>query len=121
MVGGNPGTIMNGTKHPAEAWAFLSYMETPNPTLSFANAIENVPQLAALGTSPKLNPEPHYRVFVKYAQGPHIVAFPVTSISTAYANSLTTAEGLVLHGKMTAKQALDKVTSDLQTQLDQGI
>jgi multiple sugar transport system substrate-binding protein len=121
MVGGNPGTIMNGTKHPAEAWAFLSYIETPGPTLSFANAIENVPQLASLGTSPRLNPEPHYRIFVKYAQGPHIAAFPVLAISTDYANSLTTDEGLVLHGKMSAKQALDQVTSQLQAKLDQGI
>jgi hypothetical protein len=58
---------------------------------------------------------------VKYAQGPHIAAFPVLAISTDYANSLTTDEGLVLHGKMSAKQALDQVTSQLQAKLDQGI
>jgi multiple sugar transport system substrate-binding protein len=121
MVGGNPGTIMKGTKHPAEAWAFLSYMETPGPTLSFANAIENVPQLTALASSPNLNPEPHYRVFVRYAQGPHIAAFPVTPVSTDYANSLTTIESLVLHGKMTAVQGLAKVTSDMESKLGQGI
>lgn len=121
MVGGNPGTIMKGSKHPAQAWAFLSYMQTLGPTLSFANGIENVPQLIAAASSPQLNPEPHYRVFVRYAQGPHIAAFPVTSVSTDYANSLTTAESLVLHGKMTAKQGLDQVTSQLETKLNQGI
>ena len=56
MVGGNPGTIMKGTKHPNEAWQFLSYMETLGPTMSFANAIENVPQLTAALTSPQPQP-----------------------------------------------------------------
>jgi multiple sugar transport system substrate-binding protein len=121
MVGGNPGTIMKGTKHPAEAWQFLSYMQTLGPTMSFAYAIQNVPQLIAGANSPQLNPEPHYRVFVKYAQGPHIAAFPVSPVSSDYANSLTSIESLVLHGKMTAKQGLDKVTKDLQTKLDSGI
>jgi multiple sugar transport system substrate-binding protein len=121
MVGGNPGTIMKGTKHPAEAWQFLSYMETLGPTLQFANAIENVPQLTAALNSPQLNPEPHYRVFVKYAQGPHIAVFPVSPVSSDYASELTSVESQVLHGKMTAKQGLDKVTSDLQTKLSSGI
>jgi multiple sugar transport system substrate-binding protein len=121
MVGGNPGTIMKGSKNPDAAWQFLSYVEGLGPTMSFAYAMENVPQLIAGLNSPKLNPEPHYRVFVKYAQGPHISAFPVIPVSSDYASELTSIEQLVLHGKMTAKAGLDKVTSDLQTKLDSGI
>lgn len=121
MVGGNPGTIMKGTKHPAEAWAFLSYVEGLGPTIEFANALYNVPQLIAASTSSQLNPEPHYRAFVRYAQGLHIAAFPVTPVSSDYANSMTAIEGLVLHGKMSPKQGLDKLTTDLQTKLDQNL
>jgi multiple sugar transport system substrate-binding protein len=121
MVGGNPGTIMKGTKHPAEAWSFLSYVESLGPTIAFANVMYNVPQLTAAINSPQLNPEPHFRVFVKYAQGPHIGAFPVLPVSTDYANSMVTIEGLVLHGKMSPKQGLDKLTSDIQTKLDQNL
>ena len=121
MVAGNPGTIMKGSKNPDAAWKFLSYVEGLGPTMSFAYAMDNVPQLIAGENSPKLNPDPHYRVFVKYAQGPHIEAFPVSPVSSAYAAALASTEQLVLHGKTTAKAGLDKVTSDLQAELNSGI
>jgi multiple sugar transport system substrate-binding protein len=121
MVGGNPGTIMKGSKNPDAAWKFLSYVEGLGPTMSFAYTMENVPQLIAGENSPKLNPEPHYRVFVKYAQGPHIAAFPVSPVSSDFASELASAEQLVLHGKTTAKAGLDKVTSDMQSKLSSGI
>ena len=95
-------------------------METVGPTMGFANAIDNVPQLKAAIKSPQLNPDPHFRAFVQYAQGPHIGAFPVTPVSADYANSLTTIENLVLHGKMTPKQGLDKVTQRLANQARPG-
>ena len=121
MAGGNPGTIMKGCKHPAAAFAFMSYIESLEPTIAFANAIDNVPQLRAAINSPKLNHDPVFRAFVRYAQGPGIKVFPITPVSADYANSLTTMEQLVLHGKMTPKQGLDKVTSDLQAKLSGGI
>jgi multiple sugar transport system substrate-binding protein len=121
MAGGNPGTIMKGTKNPDAAFTFLAYMQTVGPTVAYANAILNVPQLKAAINSPALNPNPIYRAFVRYAQGPGIGSFPVTPVSSNLANSLTTVEQLVLHGKMTPKQGLDKVTHDLQAQLNQGI
>lgn len=121
LAGGNPGTIMKGSKNPDAAFTFLAYMETVGPTVAYANAIDNVPQLKAAINSPALNPDPIFRAFVRYAQGPGIGAFPVTPVSADYANSLTTVEQLVLHGKMTPKQGLDKVTRDLQAKLGQGL
>jgi multiple sugar transport system substrate-binding protein len=119
MAGGNPGTIQKGTKHPLEAFKFLEYMQTVGPTVAFANSIHNVPQLFAALKSPLLDPNPHYRAFIKYAQGPKVGAFPVIPVSANYAAQLTRYETLVVHGKMSAQDGLNKVTSVTQQQLDQ--
>lgn len=117
MAGGNPGTIMKGTKHPDEAWAFLRWVETVSPTVAFANAINNVPQLKAALQSPQLDPNPKYRQFVKYAFGPKVVVFPVNAVSSDYANEMVQIEDLVIHDKMSPKAGLDKLTSDIQAKL----
>jgi len=118
VAGGNPGTLMKGSKHSLEAFKFMEYMESLGPTVDFANAIHNVPQLYAALTSPKLDPNPHYRAFVKYSQGPKVTAFPVIAVSAQFADELSRMEALVVHGKMSAQDGLNKVTSDVQKLLD---
>lgn len=118
VAGGNPGTLMKGSKHPQEAFKFMTYMESVGPTVAFANAIHNVPQLYAALKSPKLDPNPHYRAFVQYAQGPKVTSFPVIPVSANFADDLTRYESLVVHGKMSPQDGLNKVTSDIQQKLD---
>ena len=119
IAGGNPGFILKGTKHPFEAFKFMEYMQSVGPTVAFANFIHNVPQLYAAQTSPMLDPNPHFRTFVKYAGGPKVGAFVVLPIGSDFAAGLTGAEDLVVHGKMSAKQGLDKLTLQMQQKLDQ--
>jgi multiple sugar transport system substrate-binding protein len=118
VAGGNPGTLMKGSKHPLEAFKFMEYMESLGPTVAFANAIHNVPQLYAALTSRTLDPNPHYRAFVKYAQGPKVTAFPVIPVSADFADELGQVEALVVHGKMSPQDGLNKVTTDVQQKLD---
>jgi multiple sugar transport system substrate-binding protein len=118
VAGGNPGTLMKGSKHSLEAFKFMEYMESVGPTVDFANAIHNVPQLFAALGSPKLDSNPHYRAFVKYSQGPKVTAFPVIPVSADFADELTRYEALVVHGKMTPTDGLNKVTTDVQQKLD---
>ena len=118
VAGGNPGTLMKGSKNPLAAFKFMEYMESVGPTVAFADAIHNVPQLYAALSSPDLDPNPHFRAFVKYAQGPKVTAFPVIPVSANFADELTRYEALVVHGKMSPQAGLDKVTSDVQKLLD---
>jgi multiple sugar transport system substrate-binding protein len=110
---------LTSPKHPLEAFKFLEYMESVGPTVDFANSIHNVPQLFAALKSPKLDPNPHYRAFVQYAQGPKVTSFPVLPVSADYAAQLTRNEDLVVHGKMSPQAGLDKVTTVMQQKLDQ--
>ena len=115
---GNPTMIVKGTKNPLAAFKVLQYMQSVHPLVEFANVVRNVPQIYAALQSPNLTTDPRFRRFIKWAQGPKITVFPVLPVSAAYMTALVRYETLVVHGKMSAKAALDKVTSDMQTQLD---
>ena len=115
---GNPTMIMKSTKHPLEAFKVLQYMQSVEPAVKFANIIRNVPQMYAALQSPNLAPDPRYRRFIQYAQGPKMTVFPVLPVSAQYQNELGRIEQLVINGKMSAQDGLNKVTSDMQTQLD---
>jgi hypothetical protein len=93
-------------------------MESVGPTVDFANAIHNVPQLFAALKSPKLDTNTHYRAFVKYAQGPKVTSFPVLPVSADYADQLGQVEALVVHGKMSPQDGLNQVTNTVQQKLD---
>jgi multiple sugar transport system substrate-binding protein len=115
---GNPTMIMKSTKHPLEAFKVLEYMQSVEPAVKFANVIRNVPQMYAALKSPNLAVDPHYRRFIQYAQGARMTVFPVLPVSAQYQNELVRIEDLVIHGKMSAQAGMNKVTSDIQTQLD---
>jgi multiple sugar transport system substrate-binding protein len=118
-AGGNLGTIFRKSKHPAEAFKFLTWIQNVGPTVAFANVLNNVPQVKAALTSPQLNADPHYRKFVHYAGTARVAIFPNLPISAQYTAALATMEQQVLHGKMSVQRGLDKVTHDMQALLDQ--
>jgi multiple sugar transport system substrate-binding protein len=115
---GNPTMIIKGTKNPLAAFKVLEYMQSVQPLVAFANIVRNVPQINTALQSPNLTTDARFRRFIKWAQGPKITVFPVLPVSAAYMNDLVRYENLAVHGKMTAQAALNKVTSDMQTQLD---
>jgi multiple sugar transport system substrate-binding protein len=115
---GNPTMIMKSTKNPDAAFKVLAYLQSVDSAVKFASLIRNVPQMYAALQSPKLASDPLYRRFIAYAQGPKMTAFPVLPVSANYLTDLIRYEDLAIHGKMSAQAALNKVTSDTQTQLD---
>ena len=119
MANGNMGFIMRKSRHPDEAFKFLMWVQTVEPTVRFANVINNVPHIKAALNNPGLPTDPHYRAFVHYAGTAHLQIFPNLPISSEYAAALTSIEDRVIHGRMSPKAGLDKVTHDMQTLLEQ--
>ena len=118
-AGGNMGVIFKKAPHPAEAAKFLTWIQNTEPTVAFANVLNNVPQTKAALTAPNLDPNPLFRTYVRYSGTARVAIFPNLPVSGQYLAELITVEQQVLHGKMSAKQGLDKVTHDIQTLLDQ--
>jgi multiple sugar transport system substrate-binding protein len=117
-AGGNMGFIMRKARHPDEAFKYLMWIQNVDPTVRFANVLNNVPQIKAALTSNALDPNPYYRTFVHQAGVAQIQTFPNLPIAAQYAAALATTEDKVIHGKMTPKQGLDKLTSDMQSLLN---
>jgi len=117
--GGNMGFIMRKAAHPDEAFKYLMWIQNVDPTVRFANVLNNVPQVITALNNSKLDPNPYYRTFVHFAGVAHIQIFPNLPISSEYAAELSTIEDKVIHGGMTPRAGLDKVTQDMQTLLDQ--
>jgi multiple sugar transport system substrate-binding protein len=118
-AGGNMGFIMRKAPHPEEAFKYLLWVQNLEPTVRFANVLNNVPQIKAALTSNQLDPNPYFRTFVHQAGVAQIQIFPNLPISAQYATELALVEDKVIHGKMTPKQGLDTVTSQMQSALDQ--
>jgi multiple sugar transport system substrate-binding protein len=119
QAGGNMGFIMRRSAHPDEAFKFLLWVQNEGPTVRFASVLNNVPQIKSALTDPHLDPNPYYRTFVHQAGTAQIEIFPNLPVSSEYAAELAAIEDKVIHGKMTPKAGLDKVTHDMQTLLDQ--
>jgi multiple sugar transport system substrate-binding protein len=118
-AGGNVGFIMRKAPHPDAAFQYLLWIQNVDPTVRFANVLFNVPQIKAALTSNALSPNPYYRTFVHQAGTAQIQIFPNLPVSAEYAAELATIEDKVIHGRMSPKDGLDKVTHDMQTLLDQ--
>ncbi len=69
VVGGTIVGIPRGSKHPAEAWALISYLATNTDALvQFANLIHNVPTTLDSIKSPNLNLGPNFDAFLQAFQ-----------------------------------------------------
>jgi len=119
MINGNMGYVMRKAAHPDEAFKFLMWVQGNEPTVRFANVLNNVPQTRSAIQSARLDPNPYFRAFVRYAGSAHLEAFPNVSVASEYAAQLTAVEDKVVHGQMSPQEGLDKVTHDLQALLDQ--
>ncbi|MGH2346409.1 MAG: extracellular solute-binding protein, partial [Chloroflexota bacterium] len=117
-AGGNMGFILRKAPHPDQAFQYLMWIQNVDPTVRFANVLNNVPQITAALSSNALDPNPFYRTFVHQAGTAQIQIFPNLPVSAQYAAELATYEDKVIHGRMSPKAGLDKVTKDIQTLLD---
>jgi maltose-binding protein MalE len=101
-----------------EAFQYLLWIQNVDPTVRFANVLNNMPRIKAALTSNALDPNPFYRTFVHQAGTAQIQIFPNLSVSAQYAAELATYEGKAIAGHMSPKDGLDKATKDIQTLLD---
>lgn len=118
QAGGNMGFIMRKAAHPDEAFKYLMWIQNVDPTVRFANVLNNVPQITAALNNAHLDPNPHFQAYLHQAATAHIDIFPNTPVSAEYATEMETIESQVVDGHLSPKAGLDKLTHDMQTLLD---
>ena len=111
--------IPKGSKHPKEAFEFISWLLKP----------ENIEELCALQGkfSPlvysdredfiKKHPHPYIKVFIDLAKSPDATFFPQTTFYQLYARELRRAFESVMRLQTTPKEVLSKVQRKMEKEL----
>ena len=113
VIGGTIIGIPRGSKHPAEAWALVSYLATnTNALVEFANLIHNVPTTVESAQSPNLDLGANFETFLQALQHPRSGFPPQTNAGTIQNDLGNEFAGKWQAGKipdlMRGLQALDK-------------
>lgn len=111
--------IPNGSKHPAEAFEFIKYVNSQKPMeklcmgqLKFSPLRECSPEFL------RNHPNPHIKTFLDLAKSPNAHTLPQTTIWNQYQNDMGNAVSWIWAGKATAEEALHDVQTREQPLLD---
>ncbi|MFB5190623.1 ABC transporter substrate-binding protein [Alicyclobacillus fastidiosus] len=123
-INGNYNMIPTGSKHPQQAFEFISWLAGYE---NAAWAAEAYPTGGWVPNSPEITKQPAYqkwlsqdptrKQFVDVLDNPKDTTDPVTPAAMLYQTQLVNAEDYVLQGKKSVQQAL----SDLQNQANQEL
>lgn len=102
-----------GSKQQDAAWKFLKWMATEGNYMWSRKFGEFVPRWDQ--TDAPEFADPLFQMFFKAGEYNRSIDIPVR---TFFADKLTGAMEMVLHGKMTVKEAMQKVEKEVQTEFD---
>jgi multiple sugar transport system substrate-binding protein len=82
---GNVAGIAKGSKNPELAWALLKFLALDTDAqVDLGNGLKNIPTLTSALTSPKLEVDPAYKVFIDAAQNPKTLTATPTADGDQY-------------------------------------
>lgn len=111
-------TIPTGVKTPDSSWEFINWLSLPNNMGDFCFAIQNVPPKLAPASEARFVEDPRFQMAVNLLNGPHAFGPPKMPINSLLYTRLAEAESAVFNGTMSAQEALDQVTTEVQAELD---
>ncbi|PYC74024.1 ABC transporter substrate-binding protein [Streptomyces tateyamensis] len=114
--------IARSSQKQAAAWELVKYLTTDtDAVVSFANAIHNVPSTLAALSSPKLDSDPNFKVFLDIARNPHSSTTPASINGGAYQVSLQNLAYDVEAGKQNdLKAGLSATDKEIDAAVDQA-
>lgn len=114
--------IPAGAKHVKEAFAFLSYVNSPKPMEKLNLGQRKFSPLAECSEEFfRAHPNPYIRDFVAYAKSPNAAYNPRLTTWSEYNNDMKNAVGRIWSGKATAIDALNDVQRRQQKVYDQRL
>jgi multiple sugar transport system substrate-binding protein len=114
-------TIPKGVAHADASWEFIKFVSLPENMGEFAFTIHNIPPKTAVANEDRFVSDPKFKKCVALYTGPNAFGPPKSPVTDLYFTKLTEAENLVKHGQIDAKGALDRVTQEVQAELDKAL
>ena len=119
--GGSVFTIPTGVINPDAAWEFIRWLSEDEHMGEFCFNIQNIPPKVAAATAERFVSDHRFQLALDLLNGPNAFGPPKIPVNDFYNSRLGEAETAVKAGQLTAQEALDRVTEEVQRELDMAM
>ena len=119
--GGSVFTIPAGLQNPGAAWKFIKFVSQDEIMAEFCFNIFNIPPKVAAANQERFTSEPRFALAVELLNGQNAFGPDKIPVNDFLFNRLAEAESSVLAGEATAQEVLDRVTVEVQEELDKTL
>lgn len=117
--GGSVFTIPAGVRNTEASWAFIKWLSEDEHMGEFDFQIHNVPPKVAPASEERFVSDPRFQLALSLLNGPNAFGPDKIPVNDFYNTRLTEAETAVMAGQLEAQEALDRVTQEVQEELEQ--
>jgi multiple sugar transport system substrate-binding protein len=114
-------TIPTGVRSPESSWEFIRWLSEAQNMGDFCFAIQNVPPKKAPASEERFVQDPRFQLAVDLLNGEHAFGPAKMPVNGALNAKLMEAESAVFAGQITPQEALDRVTTEVQAELDRAM
>lgn len=116
--GGSVFTIPAGVRTPDASWAFIEWLSRDENMGDFCYGVQNIPPKAAAASAERFVSDPRFQLSLDLLNGENAFGPDKMPVMAFYNTRLSEAETTVKAGQMSAQEALDRVTEEVQAELD---
>ncbi len=114
-------TIPVGVKNADASWEFIRWLSEDQNMGDFCYAIQNVPPKLAPASEERFVGDPRFQMAVDLLNGPNAFGPDKMPVNDLLYTRLDEAQSAVFNGQMSAQDALDRVTQEVQAELDKQL
>jgi multiple sugar transport system substrate-binding protein len=111
-------TIPTGVKNADASWEFIRWLSEDQNMGDFCFAIQNVPPKLAPASEERFVSDPRFQMAVDLLNGENAFGPDKMPVNDLLYTRLAEAESAVFNGELDAQAALDRVTEEVQAELD---
>lgn len=114
-------TIPAGVRNPEASWSFIKWLSEDAHMGEFCYNITNIPPKVAPASEERFVADARFQLALNLLNGPNAFGPDKMPVNNFYGSRLSEAETAVKNGQMSAQEALDRVTEEVQAELDQTL
>ncbi len=116
--GGSVFTIPTGVMHPDASWSLIDFLSQEEVMADFCFNIFNIPPKVAAAQQARFMDEPRFALAVELLNGANAFGPDKIPVNDFLNSRLSEAESSVLTGQATTEETLQRVTVEVQEELD---
>jgi multiple sugar transport system substrate-binding protein len=114
-------TIPSGVKAPDASWEFIRWLSEAENMGNFCYDIQNIPPKLAPASEERFVSDPRFQLAVDLLNGANAFGPDKMPVNDLLYTRLDEAQSEVFEGQMSAQEALDRVTEEVQKELDRTL